>query len=149
MSRLTAFFMKAIAFLSWPCDYNVWVIMLVSMSGCLSLRTLFLVSEIWICSCSASFHCPWFPYVDARFFMLISVDGCSSQAPSSLSPWLEPPAALPHPNIQLQRILFHNLCITRHCKPLESPARHCIDWWLSYEEQVFDRMHNLRKWRQD
>ena len=56
--------------------------MLVSVSGCSSPSTLFLVSITYASSDSASFHQPWFAYVDARLPMLVSVEGCSS--PSTL-----------------------------------------------------------------
>ena len=69
--------------------------------------------------------------------------------PSSPSPRLEPPAALAHSNIRLQRTPVHNLCIARHRKPSKSPAGHRVDWPVLYEERVFDGMYNLHKRRQD
>ncbi|KAL0929483.1 uncharacterized protein CTRU02_215649 [Colletotrichum truncatum] len=51
--------------------------MLVSVSGCSSPSTLFLVSITRTSSSSASFNRPWFLYVDARLAMLVSVSGCS------------------------------------------------------------------------
>src|ERR1700722_15349133 len=52
--------------------------MLVRVSGCSSPRTRFLVSITKTSSTSASFHLPWFQYVDARLAMLLRVLGCSS-----------------------------------------------------------------------
>ncbi|CAI6226574.1 unnamed protein product [Periconia digitata] len=52
--------------------------MLVSVSGCSSPSTLFLVSNTCISSSSASFHRPWLLYVIARFPMVVSVSGCAS-----------------------------------------------------------------------
>jgi hypothetical protein len=63
-------------------DVDARLCMLVSVSGCSSPSTLFVVSITCTNSFSASFHRPWFEYVNARLAMLLSVPGCSS--PSTL-----------------------------------------------------------------
>ena len=54
----------------WRCSGRSW------------LSTLKLISMTFTSSSSASFHCPWFQYVDARLAMLAKVDGCSWPDPS-------------------------------------------------------------------
>jgi hypothetical protein len=49
--------------------------MLRCVLGCSSPSALTLLSITRICSSSASFHCPWLPYVNARLAMLVSVSG--------------------------------------------------------------------------
>ncbi len=56
--------------------------MRISVSGCSSPSTLLNVSIACKSSDSASFHRPWFRYIDTRLAMLVSVEGCSS--PSTL-----------------------------------------------------------------
>ena len=55
---------------------------LLSVSGCSSPSTLFLVYITCTSSSSASFHRPCFQYVDARLVILVSMPGCS--LPSTL-----------------------------------------------------------------
>ena len=72
--------MKLIAFAFWPCHFQVKarLFMLLSVSGCSSPSTLFLVSITCTSISSASFQRPWFQYVEAQIGHAGQREGCSS-----------------------------------------------------------------------
>ena len=78
--KCTHSIMKLIAFAFWPCHFQVKVrlFMLLSVSECFLLSTLFLVFITCIFNSSAFFQCSWFQYVKAQIDHADQCEGCSS-----------------------------------------------------------------------